>query len=219
MKTLVLSALLLMGNFAIFAQKTTENIQKNQEPVFETLFKSEKASFGWYAGMQWNYSPVDSKDAYIGGIRGGMVINHKLHLGLAFQGINNPNRFEQTIDDQKARLESGYGGLIVEPVLFNHKVVHVSFPVIIGGGGANWISKEKSWDDNDDDDDWDDKILETDTYFVFEPGINAEVNLLKFMRLGIGASYRYTSGFDLEKTSTHYLDGFNTGLTLKFGRF
>lgn len=217
MKTLLLFALLLTGSFAIFAQKTSENFQKKQEPVFESLFKSEKASFGWYAGLQMNYSPVDSKDAYIGGIRGGMVINHNLHLGLAFQGINNPNRFEQTIDDQKARLESGYGGLIIEPVLFDHKVLHVTFPVIIGGGSANWIAKDKSWDD--DDEEWDDKILETDSYFVLEPGINAEVNLLKFMRLGIGASYRYTSGFDIEKTSSHYLDGFNTGITLKFGKF
>jgi hypothetical protein len=54
-------------------------------------------------------------------------------------------------------------------------------------------------------------------YFI--PGIEIEFNVVKFMRIGLGGYYRYTSGLNLEKTGEHIMDGFSAGLSLKFGKF
>ena len=45
------------------------------------------------------------------------------------------------------------------------------------------------------------------------------VEVRKFMRIGIGGYYRYTSGMNLGEQDEHILDGFSAGLSLKFGKF
>jgi len=58
-----------------------------------------------------------------------------------------------------------------------------------------------------------------DSFFVIEPGVVLGINLLKFMRLDAGVSYRYAPGIQLPKTNSNLLNGFNTNISLKFGRF
>jgi hypothetical protein len=50
-----------------------------------------------------------------------------------------------------------------------------------------------------------------------EPGVLAEVNLLKYVAVGAGLTYRYTSGLRLPDTSSTALNGLSGGLTLKIG--
>jgi len=58
-----------------------------------------------------------------------------------------------------------------------------------------------------------------DSFFVIEPGIVVGVNLLKFMRLDTGISFRFTTGLDLPKTNSILMNSFNVNISLKFGRF
>jgi hypothetical protein len=54
---------------------------------------------------------------------------------------------------------------------------------------------------------------------MIEPGVVLGINLLKFMRLDLGVSYRYAPGINLPETDSDLLNGFNATASLKFGRF
>ena len=50
-------------------------------------------------------------------------------------------------------------------------------------------------------------------------GIDLEVNLVKLVKLGLGAAYRYTSDVTLPGTSKKAMEGFNASLSIKVGVF
>ena len=54
---------------------------------------------------------------------------------------------------------------------------------------------------------------------VREPGIELELNVIRLVRLGIGASYRYTSDLDMPATPKDALHGINAGVSIKVGCF
>jgi hypothetical protein len=70
-----------------------------------------------------------------------------------------------------------------------------------------------------DDYNYNNSTIDNDAFFVFEPGLEVEVNLVKFMRFAAGGSYRYTSKVSMINSSETMLRGFNGYFALKFGAF
>ena len=64
-----------------------------------------------------------------------------------------------------------------------------------------------------------DGYLDSDAFFVFEPGMEIELNIVSFFRIAIGGSYRYTSDINLIGHDPDLLRNFNAYFTLKFGKF
>ena len=58
-----------------------------------------------------------------------------------------------------------------------------------------------------------------DHFFVIEPGVKVECNVIKALRIGIGISYRYTPDLDLKYTSSDLINQFTAKLSLRFGKF
>jgi hypothetical protein len=113
-------------------------------------------------------------------------------------------------------LVGGYGGFFVEPIIAPNFPVHVSFPIMIGGGGL--AMNENTWHDYD----WEYDYYEPfdwDSYFVIEPGIEIELNVVKFFRIGFGVSYRYTSDLHMQYVPKDMMNGFNADVSFKFGKF
>jgi len=94
--------------------------------------------------------------------------------------------------------------------------VHVSFPLLIGGGGMVY---NKQHDVDYTSEDWNWETLDWDAFFVVQPGIRLEFNVVKFFRIGVGASYRYTPDLDLINTSASLINQFNANVSLRFGKF
>ncbi len=92
---------------------------------------------------------------------------------------------------------------------------------MIGGGGAAYVEdwNYEEWDKNDENYNHNHKVFDDDFFFVVEPGIRAEINLLPFMRLNAGVSYRFTSGFEMIKTPSDKMNSFNANVGIKFGKF
>ncbi len=93
--------------------------------------------------------------------------------------------------------------------------VHISIPVLIGAGGIAYATNYNPYD-------WDEShyfIEDATGYFVLEPGIELELNIVRFFRLAIGGYYRYTSNIRLYDTPENVLHGFSGGITMKFGKF
>ena len=206
--------MLVFLGFSLSAQEENGNSQE-----YRTLFGSDEISHGGYGGISVNYTQIDGKEAVLVGARGAWVINHGVAIGLGGYGFANDMSYNKTINDITDRytLAGGYGGLLIEPIIGAKWPVHVSIPVLIGAGGVAYVNQY--WKTYDDPYYHDYHPDDADAFFVIEPGIEIELNMVKFMRLAIGGYYRYTSDLDLADTKSDLLNGFSTGVTLKFGKF
>jgi hypothetical protein len=151
---------------------------------------------------------------------GGIIINHSFSVGLAGYGIitSQSLKFSGIKDTTDLYLYGGYGGLKLEYRINPLKLINVAFPLLIGGGGVSyttWGPQDiSSYNSN-----YDYSSYAWDSFFVIEPGVLVGINLLKFMRLDAGISYRYAAGLKLPETSSTFFNGFNANISLKFGRF
>ncbi len=204
----------------IFISTTAVRAQDNQNEYSSIFNKKsdQKIIHGGYGSFGIGYTTIDNKDAIILNIKGAWVINHKIALGLAGYGFfNNLDKSNQNNTDQY--LAGGYGGFYFEPILLHNSPVHLSFPVLVGGGGISTVPNN-FWDytytfyPND-----------YDIFFVVEPGVELEFNMVRFFRIALGATYRLTNGVKLEypgggpEIALNALDGFNFYMNFKFGKF
>jgi len=209
-KPLILVFLILLSS-GISAQEN-----KNE---YKTIFPSNKehrVDHGGYGAFNVGYTNIDGKSAIQMGMRGAWVIDHHIALGLAGNGFFN--NLSKTEDLNGYYLAGGYGGFYFEPIIAPNSSVHVSFPILIGGGGVSTIPQNYL------DGDFNDFVYNYDFYFVFEPGVEIEFNLARFFRLGVGASYRLTNGVILNYPLSpdipkEVLNAVNFYVIFKFGKF
>jgi len=193
--------------------------QNNQNEFISVFKKKEgRTEHGGYGAISFGYGSIDGKAALQTSIRGAWVIDHNIALG--FAGYGFINNLEKTNDINEYYLGGGYGGFYFEPIILPNSPIHVSFPILIGGGGISTIpSNYMEFDPGFD------FLYQYDVFFVFEPGVDLEINMVKFFRIGLGASYRFTNGVLLtypvsnNTVPKNVLDGFNFYMNLKFGKF
>lgn len=212
MKRVTIMIFILMGGLVAFSQED-ESIMTGNDKQLQTLF-GDPVSHGAYGGLSFYYSSIDGKNAYLAGIRGGWIIDHRLVIGLAGFGFANDIYMDDVLNGKGFDLVGGYGGLLIEPIIMPRYPVHLSFPVIIGAGGAAYIDQHY-W--NNEYHDW--FTEDSDAFFVIEPGVEVEINLINHFRIAFGVSYRHTEDLKLINTNTDVLNGFNYGMSLKFGKF
>ncbi len=188
-----------------------------------TLFKKSDhpKSVGFYIGPEGAYTQFEGRSVFLGGLSLGVIINHFFSVGLSAKGILNSGNlwydFDRTpVDPLGAYLYGGYGGLKFEFKVLPTSPVHLNFPILIGGGGLAYNTWIYNYHDSGNSEG---TTLDWDAFFVVEPGIMVELNLLKFMQLDAGISYRYTPDLDLMETNAGLINNFNVNLALKFGKF
>lgn len=218
----VLTLILLSISILISAQE-----EESQE--FRTIFGSGFKS-GGYGAPEIKVGPINGNTGLLLGGRGGWIIGHKFVIGGGGYGLTSNNTFQENPADKPASvpgdstrtigIDMGYGGLILEFIALPKSAVHLSFPVLIGGGGSSLGAKTyvgqssyypEGWETYD--------FIESTGFFVFEPGVFAELNMTKFFRLSAGATYRLIAGADLQRLNNKNLSGFTFSLALKFGSF
>lgn len=202
--------------------------QEKQE--MQTIFgnRTGKVSHGGYAAITTSYSQIAGQDAFALGGRAGWLIDHHVTIGVMGQGFVN-SIYVDTYDFPTypgedpvdgLYLVGGYGGFFIEPIIAPNFPVHVAFPILIGGGGAAW--NYTTWYDYGWQDDYYYDYYEPydyDGFFVLEPGIEIELNLVKFIRASVGATYRYVTDLQLDGTPKDAMNGFTGNFSLKFGKF
>lgn len=204
------------------AQTETKTEPVNQETKqLQTIFGSTGKP-GWWIGPEFGWSKIKPglEDAFMGGFSGGIIIDHKFSVGLAGSWIipSNELKYSGIHSTDEEYLYGGYGGLKMEYRLKPNNKIHVAFPLLIGGGSLGYsIYGPGNWPE--DDYDYDDFGTDWDGFFVIEPGITLGFNLLKFMRLDAGLSYRYAPGVELPNTSSNMFNSLTTSISLKFGKF
>lgn len=212
----------------VSAQEATP---KNDE--IKTVFGNPTAqSIGGFGALSTGYTKINGLDGMYFGARGAVVINHSLALGLGGRGfISETTTDANLLSDYE--YAGGYGGFYIEPIIGALEPVHISFPVLIGAGGVGY---NKHWEDYDSNDhEYESTNEDSQAFFVLEPSVEIEFNMVKFMRLALTASYRYTSNINLQYADrvgdldndfantriadADMLRGFNFGVIMKFGKF
>jgi hypothetical protein len=210
MKKFCIAFWLILSSAMILAQQ--QGIIDNRDEI-RTLFGRNRSN-GGYGALSMMYSNIGGENALVLGAHGSWVINHGFALGLGGNGFINEAHFDATLNENVC-LAGGYGGLIFEPIIAPRFPVHLSIPILLGIGGVAYsVTDYESFDYSGAS-----YVEDTGVFLVAEPGIEVELNLLKYFRLALGGYYRYTSDMSLMNTEKDALNGLSFGLALKFGRF
>jgi hypothetical protein len=215
----------------VFSQEDLTIKKKSSDELqMKTLFgnkdQKHKISLGYFVELNAGYTRFDTKNVFLPGLAFGMILNHNWSIGMTGSFIANTNYlyfpdiyYDYNINQwNEARLGGGYGGLLLEYTLLPRSVVHVSFPLMIGAGYLAYYNNDVSYYSGYPYHYYSQSVDE-DFCFVVEPGIKAEFNIIKKLRLGVGVSYRYTPDLDLNNTPANLINQFTGRLSLRFGKF
>ncbi|WP_109298946.1 hypothetical protein [Aquimarina sp. AU474] len=200
MKKLTLSILttILLTSQANIAQQTDDKdyIEFNDR---------KNILHGVYLGLDIGYGQIDDGNNIVTvGSKLAYVANRRMELGVAIKAFYSPLKETDRDLNQDFEIFGFYGGLHVENVLFNDKKIKLSIPLLMGLGyieGSGDVTKG------------------SDMMLVFEPGVNALLNLNKFVQLEGGIKYRYSTAIDSVPSDIANINGFSIGLGAKLGVF
>jgi hypothetical protein len=192
--------------------------KNNNEP--RTLLGNNPKSFGGYLSFHMGNAMLKNNDALMGQIRLAARIDHSFSIGVTgtlFSDYLNGLNFDRPVNFPDGYyIEGGYGGFFIEPVFAPHFPVHLSFPLMVGAGGV-LFTEEYS------DDYWEYQsgryVTDGTPFIIVEPGVELEINLVRFIRLTLGASYRFTSVIIMNSGRDHLLNGVAIHGGIKMGVF
>ncbi len=186
-----------------------------------------------YAGLAGGFTPM-------GGVSAMLQINKKWGVGgVAYTSFEDytPTKLST---EKTYIFDAQFGGLKLEYTAKPNALVHVSFPLIIGAGMAKIDSVGKKegrdmFEENDQKgegmhfegnkrgrrDDGEDNL-----FYVIQPGIHLEMNVIKYAKVYLGASYRIAAGkSDAASTNplliptSSQMNGFAVHAGIKVGLF
>lgn len=217
--SILLGTSFLLANRSAALAQTDSPVATPAADSFQphTLAGASVGHHGFYAAPSVQLGPAQGDNRLWVGGRVAYQVNHRVALGFSGYGLATEPRVENVSSapvGTRPRLSGGYGGLLIEYTVAPAALVHVSFPVLVGAGGAGY-----SWSGalGPQHEDPFDSVYDADAFFVVEPGIQAELNLTRFLRLTAGAGYRYVEGLKLERTGSADLTGMTFSIGLKGG--
>lgn len=196
----------------LFAQAQEED---NRHQI-QTIFRPGRA--GAYGALSNKFTTLGGEFANITEAYGGVFINRQLMVGFGAAGSTN---YIPVLPENSARpgarMSYGYGqaGLVGEYVLGSNRAVHFVFHMFAGVG---FTTQYERWPS---DYDWQtpEGIHDANWFFVAEPGVQVEFNLLRWLRFSPGVTYRNAYNSTARGLSDSDLSAWSYNVTLKIGKF
>ncbi|MFY0599208.1 MAG: hypothetical protein JXR03_06020 [Cyclobacteriaceae bacterium] len=200
----------------LFSQTYLDTHDPKSKDVKSLLGKdNEMAGFG---GVDVKMSEIKNDRTLLIGGYGGMIINRNYLLGIGAYGLASTNDFRGnhpgSVEERKLNLHGGYGGVVLGATLFTREVVHLSFPILFGGGTMDVVDN-KFLDGVTDFE----VTVEKSAFFVIEPTAQIEINITKRFRIAGGVSYRYITASGFRNIEDSELSGLASTLSFRFGRY
>lgn len=178
------------------------------------LLFGEKVAIGAYAGLDVAYSRMFGQDGAVVGVQGALVLDHRLSLGLAGYGWTNSQPAPDDATGRRQSFETGYGGATIRYSLFLPGApVYLTLGALIGGGAVVLGPEDH------DDFDIDSSDTSEDVFALVQPDVTLHANLTRWMRVGLTAGYRLTTGVDRMGFEEKDINGLVLGGQVQFGRF
>jgi len=168
---------------------------------------------GGYGGPVVKFTTMTSEAAVLVGGEGGWIINHSLIIGGAGYGLATVHGAPPELSPPLGRstLQFGYGGARLAYVIRPHDLVHVTLAALVGGGGYTILTHNDLRDDY--------QTHNSRAFFALEPEAQVEANVLKWLRVGLGVSYRYIGTEAVAGLSSSDLSGPAGMVVIKAGAF
>ncbi|MEY2936644.1 MAG: hypothetical protein RL033_7393 [Pseudomonadota bacterium] len=177
------------------------------------LLFGEGLKVGGYGGLDVAYTRMFGRDGVVVGGEGAVLINHRLALGLAGWGWSNPVDGPNAPNGDRQHFDTGYGGVTLRYSFYMDSLpVYMTVGTLVGAGAIDLTSRDHGDDDFESNDD-------EDVFAVVQPDISLHANLTRWMRVGLTAGYRFTSGVGQLGFTESDVDGFLVGGQLQFGSF
>jgi len=211
-------AMILMAQFSIFGEeKQVENKVKDNPP--ETILGGKDYTLTGYGAPYYRFSKAGEKyGSFVGG-RGGLIINENFVIGGGGMGLVYPTKREDVSGNSYTGIRPyiglGYGGGLIEYYFSPKRLIHFSAGVLVGGGSLTFHDRNNG--DNNNSNNRND--MRNDNFFALEPEVNIFINVTRFFRVGLGASYRYVKGINSDEISDRDFRGVTGSVILAFGWF
>jgi hypothetical protein len=214
MKRLILipTVLILLAS-ASYAQDG--EFQYYKENDIKTLLGKNRSG-GKFGALAIGYSTIDARQTLVFGQKITWLPARTVGIGIGINEFISEYNYDPIVS-RDIFLMGGYGGMYIEPIILPRLPVHVSFPILFGGGGVSQMFSDEEFLFSNMFDDF-------QTFLIIEPGVEAELNLTKSLRLAAGISYRLTTPFELSSSEASSFDikdlkSLTFKMVLKFGRF
>ena len=204
MKTLVLIIGIITGLATIvLAQDNMKEIGEKDQ--MQTLFGYDSKITG-YGAFDTKFTKLNDTEAIIFGGHGGVIFNSYFYFGIGAYGLVTTNQFGGTYPEESLDMHMGYTGLMMGFNILPTKVVHFSVPLFVGVGNLE-LEHNKVF-------------VENSAFLLFEPGLQLEINVVQFMKIGLGGGYRMVHGTNLRNDiSDDDLSFWSGNFSLIFGKF
>ncbi len=204
---LILLSQILFITF-LSAQIEEMEVDEKRHSELNTLIKG-KVHHGVYLGLHVYGGPMEKSPTLLIGGDLAWIANRSLAIGFTASALYSEHTPNLPDYSEDFFVTGGYGGLLLKPILFPKLPVHLTLPVRIGGGAM--VIGDPDQVDYD--------LDNIDPIFVLEPGLEIEFNLLKRLRIGVGARYRYTSDIKFDDFEKDILRNWSAGVSIMAGRF
>ncbi|MCK7553908.1 outer membrane beta-barrel protein [Chitinophaga sedimenti] len=205
MKKLILALAIITCTGNAFAQEQMETLAKPKS--------GNKIRVGGYGAPTVHFTPFADKFAVMTGGNAGVMLNSKIMLGAgAYALVNDIEAPRTNIDDPTRYWNMWYTGFVAEYTFNSNKLLHWGAGALIGGG---MVGKNTRWKPDTENHTW----VDESSFFAAEPYANLEINIAKFLRVGVGASYRFIRGSNTPGISDGDMSGPAAHVTIKAGRF
>jgi hypothetical protein len=177
----------------------------------KTIFGNGKPETGFFLNPFCQFSKFAGPATAIPGLGAGIILNKKLSMNLLYKFTITENTPDGEAD--QLYLHGQWFGLKAEYAIKPERIVHVSFPLEVGVG-------EIEFDIKDSFENIPAAVPEGEAWFAnIEPGIAAEINVWKYIRLSLATGYRFVSNVNFRSITENDLKGFTFSAGLKIGLF
>ncbi|UYQ94285.1 hypothetical protein MKQ68_04160 [Chitinophaga horti] len=205
MKKFILGLAMLAAAGSAIAQEKMETLS--------TPKNGGKMRVGGYGAPTIHFTPFADKFAIMMGGNAGVMLNSRIMLGAGgYALVNDIESPRVNVDDPTRYWNFWYSGFVAEYTFNSNKLFHWGAGALIGGGA---VAKGVRWKPDSDSDRW----IDQSGFFAAEPYANVEINVATFLRIGVGASYRFIQGSSTPGISDSDMSGPAAHVTLKAGRF
>jgi hypothetical protein len=182
------------------------------EPPDQVLLPGH-VEHGGFGAPEIKLTTMMGDAAILVGGQGGWIINHGFVLGGAGYGLATQHDAPASLSRANTRstLQFGYGGPRLVYIYQPHALVHLTFGLLVGGGGYSVLSRNDGANTSN--------VHDGRGFFVAEPQAEVEANIVKFVRVGFGLSYRYVGIGSTAALGSTDLSGPAGSLFAKLGWF
>ncbi len=183
----------------------------------DTLVDITDTTHSGYGAPYVKFTTIGGKLGVLVGGQGGWIINDSFVIGGGGCGLTTDHKKKAITadhDPDDLSLALGYGGMRLEYHIFPKKLIHFSIGTLVGAGGYTLYERGHRRDYEDED-----EFREAESFFILEPELNMFLNITRFLRLGIGGSYRYVNGVSNYGLENKDLMDYSGQVSLQFGWF